>query len=75
MLVFTDDGLKKQLKDTHPDSAGEIDSITFGPFKDVEEAVKSDVEYLKSAPLVLKDTVITGWVYEVETGKVLAQSL
>lgn len=42
----------------------------FQPFPDLEGAVKSDVELLKASPLVAKGTNISGWVYEVETGKV-----
>jgi carbonic anhydrase len=42
----------------------------FQPFPDLEGAVKSDVDLLKSSPLVTKGTNISGWVYEVETGKV-----
>lgn len=42
----------------------------FQPFPDLGGAVKSDVSLLKSSPLVTKDTTISGWIYEVETGKV-----
>jgi carbonic anhydrase len=42
----------------------------FQAFPDLESAVTSDVDLLKSSPLVAKDTTISGWVYEVETGKV-----
>jgi len=39
------------------------------PFPELEPAVKSDVEYLKSTKLVPDSVIISGWVYEVETGK------
>ncbi|PGH13717.1 hypothetical protein AJ80_06222 [Polytolypa hystricis UAMH7299] len=42
----------------------------FQAFPDLEEAVRRDIELLKSRALVLKDIPISGWVYEVETGKV-----
>ena len=42
----------------------------FQPFPDLDGAVKSDVSLLESSPLVSKGTKISGWVYEVETGKV-----
>ncbi|KAK2734872.1 hypothetical protein FQN57_001435 [Myotisia sp. PD_48] len=42
----------------------------FQPFSNLEEAVKSDVKWLKEHDLVLRDIPITGWVYDVETGNV-----
>jgi carbonic anhydrase len=42
----------------------------FQPFPDLDGAVKSDVQLLKESPLVGKNTTVSGWVYEVETGKV-----
>jgi carbonic anhydrase len=41
-----------------------------GDLPELEEAVKKDVELLRNTPLIKKEIVITGWVYEVETGKV-----
>ncbi|KAF2482304.1 carbonic anhydrase [Neohortaea acidophila] len=41
----------------------------FQPFPDVEQGVRDDVEWLKSNGAVVKDSAISGWVYEVETGK------
>jgi carbonic anhydrase len=72
MLLFTNDVLRGKLKEQHSDAqvVSLIDSIDFQPFPEVESAVKSDVELLKNHPLVKKDTVITGWIYEVETGQV-----
>ena len=34
------------------------------------KAVRDDVAYLKGSKLVPDDVVISGWIYEVETGKV-----
>jgi carbonic anhydrase len=42
----------------------------FLPFPQLEEAVKEDVEFLKGSKLIPEKVAITGWVYEVETGKV-----
>lgn len=38
--------------------------------KTPEESVKRDCDYLKNHPLVAKETTITGWVYDVDTGKI-----
>lgn len=47
-----------------------LEKIDFHEFDDVEESTKDDVKFLKAHPLLLKETTVTGWVYEVETGKV-----
>jgi carbonic anhydrase len=63
--------LKDKLKKEFPGASKiDIEAIDFGPFPELEDALKSDVEFLKSHPLILKESVISGWIYEVETGKV-----
>ncbi|KAL2136217.1 hypothetical protein VTI74DRAFT_4847 [Chaetomium olivicolor] len=44
-------------------------NIDFLPFPELEQAIEKDVEYLKRSKLVPESVVISGWVYEVETGK------
>ncbi|KAL2117997.1 hypothetical protein VTJ04DRAFT_7657 [Mycothermus thermophilus] len=44
-------------------------NLDFLPFPHLEEAVKKDVEFLKATKLVPDSVEISGWVYEVETGK------
>lgn len=39
-------------------------------FGDLEESVREDVERVRRHPLVLEGTPVSGWVYEVETGRV-----
>ncbi|KAL2176491.1 carbonic anhydrase-like protein [Thermothelomyces heterothallicus CBS 202.75] len=43
--------------------------IDFLPFPELEQAVKNDVEFLKASKLVPESVTISGWIYEVETGK------
>ncbi|KAK3903651.1 carbonic anhydrase [Staphylotrichum tortipilum] len=43
--------------------------LNFLPFPELEAAVEKDVAFLKASKLVPKSVVISGWVYEVETGK------
>ncbi|KAJ5662221.1 carbonic anhydrase [Penicillium maclennaniae] len=47
-----------------------VDHIAFLPFGDLKQSVLDDVKLLKENPLVL-DVLITGYLYEVETGKIL----
>ena len=42
----------------------------FLPFPELDGAVKEDVEFLKGSKLIPDKVRISGWVYEVETGKV-----
>lgn len=42
----------------------------FQPFPVLEDAVKADVELLQASKLIPESVKISGWVYEVETGKV-----
>lgn len=44
--------------------------IDFGPFPDLDKAVQDDVQLLKGSKLVADSIAISGWVYEVETGRV-----
>lgn len=46
------------------------DLENFRPFPKLEEAVRSDVRWLSEHVLVTPGIPISGWVYEVETGKV-----
>jgi len=69
MLTFSNSDIKSLLKEKYPAAADEVEGIDFLPFGNLEGSVKEDVEYLKQHPLVLKETKITGWIYEVETGK------
>ncbi|KAK4458167.1 carbonic anhydrase [Cladorrhinum samala] len=49
-----------ELKAKNPD---------FLPFPKLEEAVEEDVKFLKASKVVPDSVPISGWVYEVETGK------
>jgi carbonic anhydrase len=74
MLTFTSDQLRDIVKgDAQADEgvAAALQAIgSFHEFSDVEASIKSDVAFLKNHPLILKETTITGWVHEVETGRV-----
>jgi len=72
MLTFKNDdahGLVK--KNLGSEAANELGSgFDFQAFPDLEQGVKDDVAFLKGSKLIPDDVPITGWVYEVETGKV-----
>ena len=43
--------------------------IDFLPFVDVEQSVRDDVEIVRSSPLIPNDVEVTGFVYDVKTGR------
>ncbi|KAI1437986.1 beta carbonic anhydrase clade D [Xylaria sp. CBS 124048] len=71
MLTFTNNEAHALVKQNlGPAAAAELGTLDFLAFSELDSAVKSDVEFLKSSATVPEDVVISGWVYEVETGKV-----
>jgi carbonic anhydrase len=49
-------------------TGGDTSGIDFMPFTDLEQAVRDDVEFLKSSDLIASDSVIRGFVYDVKSG-------
>ncbi|KAI0429833.1 beta carbonic anhydrase clade D [Xylaria sp. FL1042] len=71
MLTFTNDDAHDIVKkNLGPAAAAELGPLDFLPFSDLDVAVREDVEFLKKSATVPEDVKISGWVYEVETGKV-----
>ncbi|KAI0762715.1 carbonic anhydrase [Fomes fomentarius] len=72
MLTFDTPQLRTLVKESDPSNSAlnVVDQIEFLEFHGLEESVKADVKFLQENPLVLPGTKITGWVYEVETGKI-----
>ena len=48
----------------------ELSGLDFQPFPELEKAVEDDIKYLKASKAIPDSITISGWVYEVETGKV-----
>jgi carbonic anhydrase len=67
MLTFSDEIIRGKIK---TDLKQNADHIAFLPFNDLKQSVIDDIQILKDSPLVL-DVPITGYVYEVETGKIV----
>jgi len=53
------------------DAAAELKSKNFDflPFPELDRAVEDDVRYIKGSKLIPDSVTVSGWVYEVETGK------
>ena len=44
-------------------------NMDFLPFPDLERAVEDDIAFLKSTKLVPQSVTLSGWIYDIETGK------
>ncbi|KAJ7129254.1 carbonic anhydrase [Mycena epipterygia] len=73
MLTFASNDVRSIVKDAAKGDAvvaARVDAIDFLEFKDLEGSIKEDVAWLKSEPLLLPETTVTGWIYDVKSGKV-----
>ena len=49
----------------------DVSGQDFLPFQDVEESVREDMQLLRECPLIPDDVVISGAVYDVDTGRMI----
>ncbi|KAH9890323.1 carbonate dehydratase [Xylariomycetidae sp. FL2044] len=71
MLTFTNEEAHEIVrKNVSPTASAEIASMNFLPFADLEHAVREDIEMLQKSAAVPDEITVSGWIYEVETGKV-----
>lgn len=66
MLTFSDLDLKAKVR---KDLDQDVDHMAFLPFGDLEQSVRDDVKFLRQSSLVL-DVPITGYIYDVKSGKI-----
>ena len=70
MLTVTDDQIRQRLGESlGPEAAAAAAEITFQPFANVERSVHDDLEIIRSSPLIRPGTPVTGFVYDVRTGR------
>ena len=65
MLTFTDDQLRTKIRE----GLGQETKEEFLPFKDLDQSVRDDVEALRRSRLLMPNLPVTGFVYDVKTGK------
>jgi carbonic anhydrase len=65
MLTFTNEAAREMLGP----AAAEVD---FMPFTDVEQSTRDDVATIRANPLMPDDLAVSGWVYDVTTGRLSA---
>ena len=49
----------------------DVSGQDFLPFQDVEESVRDDMKLLRECPLIPDDVIISGAVYDVDTGRMI----
>lgn len=64
--TFTNEDFAAQLK---RDLGVDVEGQDFLPFADPGESVREDMEILRKSPLIPDDVVISGAVYDVDTGR------
>lgn len=68
MLSFSNDGLRQKIR---ADLGADASDIDFLPFSDLAQSVRDDVAELRRSPLLLKDAPISGFIYDVKSGRLL----
>ncbi len=66
MLTFSNRDLREKVREDLDQDTGEFD---FLPFKDLDESVREDIEFLLATQLLDPATIIRGFVYDVRTGR------
>lgn len=65
MLTFTNDQLKQRLRE----GRGADADLDFLPFSDLDQSVRDDVKAIREWRLLLPGVPVTGFVYDVRTGR------
>lgn len=71
MLTFSNEDLRTKLQGEFHTSA---DNIDFLPFTDLEQSVRDDIAVLKNSPFIPETISISGFIYDVHSGKLLPVS-
>lgn len=67
MLTFDNETLRGIVRDQLGADASDID---FLPFSDLEQSVRDDVRIIQESPLIPDEVAVTGFIYDVKTGRV-----
>ena len=68
MLTFSNEDLRNKLKQELNADAEHVD---FLPFKDLEQSVRDDVATIKNSPFIPKNIEVSGFIYDVRSGRLL----
>jgi carbonic anhydrase len=66
MGTFTNEEVRARLK---ADTGASAEHIDFMPFTDLESSVRDDVGAIRANPLMPTDLEVSGWIYDVRSGR------
>ena len=67
MSSFRNEDLHTKLSDQFGQAAEHID---FLPFADLAQSVRDDVATIRNHPFMAEDVMVTGFIYDVKTGRI-----
>lgn len=67
MLTFDNETLRGIVREQ---LGADVSDVDFLPFSDVEQSVRDDVKIIRNSPLIPNEIPVTGFVYDVKTGKI-----
>lgn len=71
LSVNTNDSINQTIaKNLGEDALAEFNGLDWFPFAEPEQGVKDDIAFLKASKAIPESFTISGWVYDVGTGKV-----
>ncbi|KAL8832119.1 MAG: hypothetical protein Q9191_000441 [Dirinaria sp. TL-2023a] len=71
MLTFSNEDAHTVVeKNLGSEGEDALRGLDFQPFGDLDQGVKDDVAFLKESKAIPDGVNVSGWVYEVETGRV-----
>jgi hypothetical protein len=65
---FDEAGLKATLKERFPDQGATIETMAFGSIGKLGQSLVDDAVFIKQHPLVRKEVVVKGFLFDVESG-------
>ncbi len=69
MLTFSNADLHAKVQqELHADAS----NIDFLPFRNLEQSVRDDIAFLRASSLIPESIEVTGFIYDVRTGKLLS---
>lgn len=69
MLTFTDEELRKKLREQTQAGTRGVLPASFYSFSDLEENVRNQIQKVKSHPWIPKDIPVRGFIFDVKTGR------
>ena len=69
MSTFSNEQLRGRLRE---ELGADADGIDFLPFSDLEESVRQDVAAVRATPLLPADYEVSGFIYDVGSGRLRA---